>query len=74
VVGWSWLFAPHQWRFGAVAGDLTAALAFDATAVRALCDADPALGYELTNRFMAVVLDRLHAARVRLMDLYAMPS
>jgi CRP/FNR family cyclic AMP-dependent transcriptional regulator len=70
VLGWSWLFPPYRWRFGATAADLTSAISFDATTVRRLCEEDPALGHELTRRFMAVVLNRLQATRVRLLELY----
>jgi hypothetical protein len=33
-------------------------------------ESDDALGRQLTTRFMSVVVDRLHAARGRLLDLY----
>jgi CRP-like cAMP-binding protein len=70
VVGWSWLFPPHTWHFGAVAVEETQAIEFDADGVLRLCDRDPALGYDLSRRFMGVLLDRLQATRVRLLDLY----
>lgn len=70
VLGWSWLFQPCQWRFGAVAVQPVRALEFDGRQVRALCAADPELGYELTGRFNEVVIERLHCTRVRLLDLY----
>jgi CRP/FNR family cyclic AMP-dependent transcriptional regulator len=68
VLGLSWLASPRQWRFGAVATQPLQAYAFDARAVQASCDADPALGYELTRRFTAVVIRRLQATRSRLLD------
>lgn len=46
----------------------------DARAVRALCVTDPALGYELTRQFTAIMLDRLHNTRMRLIDQYALPA
>jgi CRP/FNR family transcriptional regulator, cyclic AMP receptor protein len=73
VVGWSWLFAPHQWHFGASAVQPTTAVEFDGPQVRRLCDRDPVLGYELVCRFMRVVVDRLQCTRVRLLDLYRLP-
>jgi len=73
VLGWSWLFPPHQWHFGATAREVTTAVEFDGEEVRRLCDADPALGYELIRRFMRVVVDRLQSTRVRLLDLYRSP-
>jgi hypothetical protein len=48
----------------------TLTVEMDGAGVRRLCDEDPALGYQLTTRFMAVVVDRLQATRMRLLDLY----
>ena len=46
------------------------AIAFDAACLRGKCDTDPALGYELMQRFAAIMVDRLQAARLRLLDVY----
>jgi CRP/FNR family cyclic AMP-dependent transcriptional regulator len=70
VLGWSWLFAPYTWHFGAVATEPTLTIDLDAAGVRRLCEHDPEIGYELTTRFMAVVVERLQATRTRLLDLY----
>lgn len=35
---------------------------------------DDTLGRQLTARFMSVVVDRLQASRVRLLDLYGYPT
>jgi CRP/FNR family cyclic AMP-dependent transcriptional regulator len=71
VLGWSWLFPPYRWHFGAKALTGTNAIEFDAAPVRAACFADPVLGHALTGRFLGVMADRLQAARIRLLDLYA---
>lgn len=47
----------------------TKALAMDAGKLRALCDADPRLGYTLTRRLLQAVSDRLKATRNQLFDL-----
>ena len=73
VIGLSWMLAPYQRRFGAVATQPTQAFVFDARAVRAACDADPLLGYELSRRFSTVVVHRLQATRARLIEAYARP-
>jgi CRP-like cAMP-binding protein len=70
VVGWSWLVSPHQWQFDGVAQDLTRAVAFDAGCLREKMDADPAVGYQVLSRFLPIVVDRLQATRLRLLDLY----
>lgn len=66
MLGWSWLFPPYRWAFGAVATSPVKAFEFDARMVRARCASDPALGYELTQRLAHVVAKRLQATRVRL--------
>ena len=70
VVGWSWLFAPHVWHFDARAVSPVRAVAVDGACIRGKCEADPALGYELMQRFSAILLERLNATRLRLADLY----
>ena len=70
VVGWSWLFAPHVWHFDARAVAPVRAVAVDGACIRGKCEEDPALGYELMQRFSAVLLERLNATRLRLADLY----
>ncbi len=69
VVGWSWLFPPYRWNFSAVAADATLAIELDGPGIRRLCAEDPAVGYELTRRFMAVVVERLQATRGRLLEI-----
>jgi CRP/FNR family cyclic AMP-dependent transcriptional regulator len=66
LLGWSWLFPPYTWSFGAVAASPVQAFEFDGRAVRARCDTDPSLGYELTRRLARVVTKRLEATRIRL--------
>jgi len=68
LLGWSWLFPPYRWAFGAVAASPVEAFEFDARAVRASCESDPALGYEVTRRLARVVTQRLHATRVKLIS------
>jgi CRP-like cAMP-binding protein len=70
VLGWSWLFAPYRWHFDARARDAVRATAFDAACLRAKCDADPALGRAVMTRFAEVLLERLQATRLRLLDVY----
>ncbi|WP_438483801.1 cyclic nucleotide-binding domain-containing protein [Streptomyces sp. S186] len=69
LLGWSWLVPPYRWRMGASAFTLVRAHEFDATAVRALCQADPVLGLAVTGQVLDVVARRLLATRHRLVDL-----
>jgi len=71
VLGWSWLFAPYRWHFSASAVETTLAIEFDGPGIRELCEANHELGHELMNRFLLVVVDRMQATRLRLLDLYA---
>ena len=66
LLGWSWLFPPYKWAFGAVAVAPVEAFEFEAPAVRAFCSADPALGYEFHQRVSRVLAKRLQATRIRL--------
>jgi CRP/FNR family transcriptional regulator, cyclic AMP receptor protein len=68
LLGWSWLFPPYKWAFGAVAASPVEAFEFDGRAVRARCASDPGLGYEVTRRLAYVVAKRLQATRVRLIS------
>jgi CRP-like cAMP-binding protein len=68
LLGWSWLFPPFKWAFGAVAAGPVEAFEFDGPAVRACCAADPALGYELTQLLTRVIANRLQATRIKLIS------
>ncbi|QKW40666.1 cyclic nucleotide-binding domain-containing protein [Actinomadura sp. NAK00032] len=68
VLGWSWLFRPHQWHFGGVATAPVRAIEFDGRLVRTLCAVDPSMGYELTRRFAELVVARLETTQARLTD------
>ena len=63
LLGWSWLFPPYKWAFGAVAASPIEAFEFDARAVRSRCAADPVLGYEVTRRVARVLSKRLQSTR-----------
>ena len=66
LVGWSWLFPPFMWAFGAVAASPVETFEFDARTVRALCAVDMALSYEVTWRVARVLTKRLKSTRSRL--------
>jgi len=68
MIGVTWLLPPYQWRFGAVTAQPTQAYEFDAPAVRAACDEDPSLGYELGRRVSGVLVRRLEAIHRRLLE------
>ncbi|MCC7209132.1 MAG: cyclic nucleotide-binding domain-containing protein [Anaerolineae bacterium] len=71
VVGWSWLFPPFHWYFGARALELTRAIALDGVCLRRKCEEDPVLGYEFMKRFAHKVVFSLAETRMQLLDMYA---
>jgi CRP-like cAMP-binding protein len=71
LLGWSWLLPPYRSSFGARALERTRVIAVDGPCLRAKCDADPTLGYDLLKVLAAIFTDRLQDTRLRLLDLYA---
>jgi CRP-like cAMP-binding protein len=70
VTGWSWLFPPYRRRFNVRAVEPTRAIALEGKSLRERAEADHRLGYELFKRFSRVVVDRLLAARLQILDMY----
>ncbi len=70
VLGWSWLIPPYRAHFDARALTLVRALSLDGACLRTKCEKDPSLGFELLKRFNRLVVSRLEATRMQLMDLY----
>jgi CRP-like cAMP-binding protein len=74
LVGLSWLVPPYRWAFDARALEMTRAISLDARCLRDKCEADHDLGYELMKRFTPVLLERLHATRLQILDIYGKPG
>lgn len=72
LLGWSWLFPPYQWDFGAEAFSAVRAYEFDAAAVLALCVEDPLLGLSLVRIVAEILAHRLELTRGKLMEHYAL--
>jgi CRP/FNR family cyclic AMP-dependent transcriptional regulator len=70
LIGWSWLVPPFRVHLDARAVGMVHVVAFDATCLRGKADDDPVLGYELMRRFIPVIVERLQATRVRMLDVY----
>ncbi|MER6225333.1 cyclic nucleotide-binding domain-containing protein [Streptomyces sp. 900105755] len=70
LLGWSWLFPPYTWDFGAVAFSQVRAYEYDASAVLALCVEDPLLGLSLVRTVAEILASRLEATRGKLLDAY----
>lgn len=70
IVGVAWLIPPYRWTYDAKALELTRAIAMDAACLRGKCEADHDLGYDMMKRFMPVLIQRLQATRLQMLDVY----
>ena len=74
ILGWSWLIPPYHWKFDARSLESTRAIALDGKCMRAKCEADHNLGYELLKRFAYIIEEHLQATRLQLLDVYGKPA
>ena len=74
VAGFSWLLEPHQWQFDGRVVEPVRAFALDGTCLRGKCAEDPRLGFELTQLFARLAIQRLQATRLQLLDVYGNAS
>ncbi|MDH6629542.1 CRP-like cAMP-binding protein [Streptomyces sp. LBL] len=72
LLGWSWLFPPYRWDFGAEAFSPVRAYEFDAAAVLELCEEDQQLGMILVRSVAEILAHRLETTRSKLMEQYTM--
>lgn len=70
VIGWSWLFPPYLWHLDAVAAESVRATVFDGKCLRGKCEENHDLGYELAKRSAQIMMQRLQATRLQLLDVY----
>jgi CRP-like cAMP-binding protein len=70
ILGWSWLFPPHRYKFSARVLEPTRAFAIDGQCLRGKAEHDHDLGYDLLNRFAPVVERALEATRLQLINVY----
>ncbi|HTS75366.1 MAG TPA: cyclic nucleotide-binding domain-containing protein [Bryobacteraceae bacterium] len=70
AIGWSALTPGSRTHFQARALAPVQTVSFAGDRLREACDRDPAMGYALTKQLLALVTDRLDAARLQLVDAY----
>lgn len=70
VIGYSWLFPPYRVAFDVRAIEPVSAVQLDGLCLRNKAEADHELGYQLMQRFAQVMLQRLQATRVQMLDVY----
>ena len=68
AMGWSAITGDSLTHFQARALSAVTTVAIPGAALRALCDADPALGYALMRRLVDLASERLDAMRVKLAE------
>jgi len=74
VLGWSWLVEPFRWHFDAQATAHTKTIVFDAKAIRGSFEKQPEIAYTLMKRFAPIIVERLQATRLQLLDVYHVNS
>lgn len=74
IVGVSWLIPPYRWSYDARALERVRAIGMDATCLRDKCEADHDLGYDMMKRFMPILIQRLQATRLQILDVYGVPG
>lgn len=74
LLGISWAFPPHRWNWTAIAQSDVEVVAFETDAIHEAAQDDPVLRTALLEAVASESVDRLHATRMRLMDVYRAAS
>jgi CRP-like cAMP-binding protein len=70
-LGWSSAMSEGGKNFQARVLEPVQALTFDGARLRQACQEDPVFGYQFLQKLLRVVVRRLQATRMQLLDLYA---
>jgi CRP-like cAMP-binding protein len=70
VLGWSWIFPGEEWKFNATVLKPVKAIVINTPCLHSKIKNDTELGFELMRRFAGIMVDRLQATRLQLMDIY----
>ncbi|QDT22211.1 DNA-binding transcriptional dual regulator Crp [Gimesia chilikensis] len=70
LVGWSTILQQGEMTATVAAIDETEVIAINAEALRALCDADHDIGYQIMQRIARALSQRLVACRLQVLDMY----
>jgi len=74
VLGWSWLFEPYAWFSDCRTTELTRVVALNGSCLRTKCENDRDLGFKVMTRVSKLIIDRLRACRLQILDMYAAPE
>ncbi|WP_068114983.1 cyclic nucleotide-binding domain-containing protein [Tropicimonas marinistellae] len=70
ILGWGWLIPPYRSMYDARAMSEVSCVSLDSACLRACCDDNPALGYELVKHWLPHLAARFKAQRSQLVELY----
>jgi CRP-like cAMP-binding protein len=70
ILGVSWLVPPYRLTCDAKAVELTRTITVNAACLREKCDENHDFGYAMMQRFMPIMVQRLKATRLQLLDVY----
>jgi CRP/FNR family transcriptional regulator, cyclic AMP receptor protein len=74
VMGWEWLVAPYRVRGDARSLELVRAIKINAECLRGKFQQDHELERELLRRFVPIIVERVEALTMQLLDVYALQS
>ena len=69
ALGWSWMFPPYMWCFGARTVEPTRAIFFYGTWLRAQVEQDTGFGCKLMESIVRLVIDRMQSIHLQLVEL-----
>lgn len=70
ILGWSWLTYPHFSKFNGIVIDETKVIAMDGDYLRNVMKENCELGQIIYSKMLPVIVERLSATRLQLLDIY----
>lgn len=74
VMGWEWLVSPYRVHGDARALETVRAIKINGECLRGKFQADHELELELVRRFVPIIIERLEALTMQLLDVYALQT
>ena len=68
IIGWSWLLPPYAWFFSGEILKPSHVITFDGETLRNICENNHDFGYAMAKRVTAIVTQRLHETRLKLVE------
>ena len=70
VLGWLWFEHPYHWHLDARARQVTRTIELEVAALKARCEEDHDLGYELMKRYAHYLAVQFRVTKLQLVDMY----